>query len=577
MQQRKGTLAERIFFLILILPLGVAADVPPSSSVKGGESSQAEPFCPKERPVKWRNAQKIDGIKIQEERVCLPDNPYNIAAFVKGTNNITMPTLMKTRLAADSVIKRNDRDGDGDPDEIIIKLEIAELNGASPATAEPVHTFAVAPGIRPGFWVFAPKTRGMATKDEHSTEANPLLRTPSPVIRVEQGDTVKIVLENTHYFPHTIHLHGVDHPFVDTKGEGNDGVPQTSEDFVLPGGKRIYDIQPRQTGTMIYHCHVQTHTHLAMGLIGMFVVEENRPDNWVQTFNIGAGKVRHPSLAVREEFDQEYDLHYQAVDKELHRIIQTSNDPRVIAKRMNREYDLTEATEDYFLLNGRSFPYTLRESLLIVEPDQNVKIRILNAQGDLLAIHTHGHKATITHYDGIEQNPLAQITRDVFDMAPAQRLDLKLETTDDGLHNYGPGVWVFHDHVERGITTDGMNPGGNISAVVYKSFLDANDVPRVQGIDLAQYFTKEFYQRQRPVWQNIDEWDSLGEPQDQQVERETVSRKVPQQVTAPQTPTSKAPFRNLLIGLLLGLLAYILFANRNRGRELFCQYILGKG
>ncbi len=562
---RRKKIASLISVVPLFLALDVAADIPPPS-VSKARQTEKEPFCPPERPVEWRDAQKIDGVEIQEERVCLPDNPYAIAAFVKGTNNISMPTLMKTRLAADSVIKRNDRDGDGDPDEIVIKLEIAELNGASPDTTEPVHTFAIAPGIRPAFWVFAPKIRGMATKDEHSTEANPLLRVPSPTIRVEQGDTVRIVLENTHYFPHTIHLHGVDHPYVDGKGEGNDGVPQTSEGFVLPGEKRVYDITPRQPGTMIYHCHVQTHTHLAMGLIGMFVVEENRPNNWVQTFNIGAGKVRHPSKAVLEQYAQEYDLQYQAVDKDLHEIVQSSNDPRIIARRMNREYDLTDATEDYFLLNGRSFPYTLRESLIIVEPDQDIKLRMLNAQSGLLAVHTHGHKATITHYDGIEVNPAAQITRDVFDMAPAQRLDLKLTTTNDGLHNYGPGIWVFHDHVERGITTDGMNPGGNISAIVYKSYLGANDIPKVQGIDLGQYFSTGFYQRQIPVWQNLDEWNSLGEPGTQLAAEEAGKAAKPK----------RSPLRNLLIGLLLGFLAYVLFTNRERGRELFCQYVLGR-
>ncbi len=547
--------------------VSAAAYTPPPSSIKV-DRGEAEAFCPEGTPVKWRDAQTVDGIEIQEERVCNPDNPYDIATFVKGTNNVSMPTLMKTRLAADSVIKKNDRDGDGDPDEIIIKLEVAEINGASPDTTDPVHTFDVAPGIRPAFWVFAPKTRGMATKDEHSTEANPLLRTPSPVIRVEQGDTVKIVLENTHYFPHTIHLHGVDHPFVDGKGEGNDGVPQTSEDFVLPGGQRVYDITPRQPGTMIYHCHVQTHTHLAMGLIGMFVVEENRRNNWVQTFNIGAGKVRHPSKAVKSKFDQEYDLHYQAVDKELHSIVQSANDPRLIARRMNREYDLTDASEDYFLLNGRAFPYTLRESLIVVEPNQDVKIRMLNAQGELLAVHTHGHKATITHYDGIEHNPSAQITRDIFDLAPAQRVDLKLNTTNDGLHNYGPGIWVFHDHVERGITSDGMNPGGNISAIVYKSFLDPNDVPRIQGIDISQYFTKAFYQRQLPVWQGIDEWNSLGDPGYVESEGAEGAQAAAKTTIKP----SKSPVKNLIIGMLLGLLAYILFTNSKRAQQVLLRY-----
>lgn len=545
-----------------------AGDVAPPPSVKV-DKGEAEPFCPEGRPVEWRDAQVVDGVELQEERVCQPDSPYDVATFVKGTNNISMPTLMKTRLAADSIIKRNDLDGDGDPDEIIIKLEVAELNGASPDTLDPVHTFAIAPGLQPAFWVFAPKIRGMATKDEHSSEANPLLRTPSPVIRVEQGDKVKLVFENTHYFPHTIHLHGVDHPFVDEKGEGNDGVPQTSENFVLPGEQRTYEISPRQTGTMIYHCHVQTHTHLAMGLIGMFIVEENRPNNWVQTLNIGAGKVRHPSVAVKQAFDQEYDLHYQAVDKELHEIVQSANDPRLIARKMNREYDLTDATEDYFLLNGRAFPYTLRESLVIVEPDQNIKIRILNAQGELLAVHTHGHKATITHYDGIEHNPAAQITRDIYDLAPAQRLDLRLNTSNDGLHNYGPGVWVFHDHVERGITTDGMNPGGNIGAVVYKSFLDPNDVPRIQGIDISQYFTSKFYQRKLPVWQDIDEWNSLGEPalvESQQGPAPEESGKTT--VVKP----SQGPLKKLFIGLLLGLLAYVLFTNSQKAQRILLRY-----
>lgn len=94
-----------------------------------------------------------------------------------------------------------------------------------------------------------------------------------------------------------------------------------------------------------------------MGLQGIFVVEENRPNNWVQTFNVGGGQVRHPSVAVLEKYAREYDLHYQSVDKELHEVVaRSANDPRLIAKHMNMEYDTTEATDDYFMLNGRSFP-----------------------------------------------------------------------------------------------------------------------------------------------------------------------------------------------------------------------------
>jgi FtsP/CotA-like multicopper oxidase with cupredoxin domain len=104
----------------------------------------------------------------------------------------------------------------------------------------------------------------MSTNSLYELEANPLLRVPSPVIRVEQDDVVWIVLENTHYLPHSIHLHGIDHPFMDMSGTGNDGVAQTSNMDTMPGQSKTYVIKPRQPGTMYYHCHVQPHTHIQL-------------------------------------------------------------------------------------------------------------------------------------------------------------------------------------------------------------------------------------------------------------------------------------------------------------------------
>ena len=548
----------------------------PETAVVDIGKLKPEPACPPGIASDWRKAQTIDGVKIEESLRCRPDNPMMIAALVKGTNNVSMSTLMDTDLAADAITKKDDLDGDGDPDRIVIKLEVMELNGHSPDFKGLVPTFDIAPGVQPGMWVFAVKTRGMSTRSFASIKANPLLRAPSPVIRVEQGDIVSIVLENTHYFPHTIHLHGVDHPFVDSNGEGNDGVPQTSEALLMPGHRRTYDIRPRHPGTMAYHCHVQTHVHLAMGLVGMFIIEENKPNNWLQTLNIGAGQVRHPSVAVREKFDQEYDLHYHALDKELHNLIQDYNDPRLIARQMNRLYDITDSTEDYYTLNGRSFPYTLRESLITVEPGQKIKMHIFNSSGELLALHTHGHKATITHYDGVEHNPAAQITRDVYDIAPAQRIDLTLDTTNDGLHNYGEGVWIFHDHREKGITTDGMNPGGNVSAIVYKSYLNELGIPKVQGVDLAQYFTKEFYQGRLPLWQNADQWGTLGAVATDGgigVDPSTIKKPVSKGQVDDTAGQSGNGFSNFIVGLMFGILIYLLFAYRQQVEQIALQAV----
>lgn len=478
-----------------------ASDFRPLPASKPVRTVSNEEFCPPDI-AGWRKQQTIEKVDIARSDTCIADNPYAIAAFVRGTNNVSDHILHQSGLTPDSVEKYRDLDKDGDPDEIHIRLEVVELNGASPESEDPITQFPIAPGIKPGFWVFAPKHFGMATKNFESVEARALLRAPSPAIRIEQGDHVKITLENSHYMPHTIHFHGIDHPFVDAKGEGNDGVPIASEVPVLPGKARTYEMNPRNSGTKFYHCHVQPHVHVMMGLQGLFVIEENRPNNWLQTLNIGAGQLRAPSVASKESYDQEYDLHYMDIDSDLNNRIQIYNDARLITKSMHREYDITDATQDFFTLNGKSFPYTFQESLIITEPNQKIKLRVANGGRDSVALHTHGHNVTITHRDGNLSAPEARFTRDVVFISAAQRLDLDLVTTNDGVHSYGDGIWLFHDHQYQSVTTDGIGPGGHISAIVYKKYLQDNGWPKTLGVSWNPYFTAEYYRKERPIWES---------------------------------------------------------------------------
>jgi plastocyanin len=501
--------------------------------------------CSNEHPD-WRPAQVIEGVSIEAAPACEPDNPYDIVTSVKGTNNVSMATLMQTNFAQDALTMTDDLDHDGDPDVINIKLEVVELNGATPDGEFLINTFDIAPGIQPGLWVYAPKARGMALKNFNSVVANPMLRAPSPVIRVEQGDKVYITLENTHYLPHTIHLHGVDHPWVNSKGEDNDGM---EEHAVFPGKSHTYEIQPRHAGTMLYHCHVQTAQHFMMGLAGMFIVEENQPNNWLQTFNIGAGQVRHPSEAVKKSYNQEYDLHYQSVDKKLAKIIQDANDPRLIAERMSRDYNMTESFENYFMLNGHSFPYTLRDAMIIASDNEEIKLHIANLQRSAVAIHIHGHKATITALDGVEQPAAMQITRDVFDIAPAQRTDLNLQTKNDGLHSYGPGLWMFHDHVATGTTTDGMEPGGNMAILAYRYLLDEQGMPKMHDELFDQVFNKDYYAKKMAVWGEGAFAPLLGD-------------------AGLLTPNySRILLFGLATGLLIGLLVFIVLAYKRKQKQ----------
>ena len=136
----------------------------------------------------WRSAQTVDGIEIQAEDVCRPDNPNTVAAVTKGTNNVDPDVLMQSGLHPGAVRKHTDRDDDGDPDVVEMTLEVQGLNEAGGGAGGDD----IAPGIEPAFWVFAPKTRGMV---EEGSPAAANIRMPSPPLRVEAGDTVRAMLD----------------------------------------------------------------------------------------------------------------------------------------------------------------------------------------------------------------------------------------------------------------------------------------------------------------------------------------------------------------------------------------------
>src|SRR5690606_12710332 len=119
----------------------------------------------------------------------------------------------------------------------------------------------------------------------------------------------------------------------------------------------------------------------------------------------GAGHVRHRSRDSLQRFDDEYDLHYSDHDSRLGSVVQDSNSPDTIRQWINGGYNLQTADSDLYTLNGRSFPYTFRESLVVTRPDTLTRLRVLNAGSQGVALHTHGHKARVTHYDGVELEP----------------------------------------------------------------------------------------------------------------------------------------------------------------------------
>jgi manganese oxidase len=359
-----------------------------------------------------------------------------------------------------------DLDADGNPRQVHFRLEVDEIQ-------EEVY-----PGKFLTFWVFAPL--GQATASA--------ARLPSPTLRVQEGELVKITLYNTHYLPHTIHLHGLN------QSNAMDGDGMQHE--VQPGENFTYEFVARNPGTYFYHCHVQEDVHVPMGLAGMLIVEPRRPHNHFARLIPGAGRIYSMGKATRESYGSEYSLVYMDVDERLNHIPATYRDPREIEWRMHRDYDTTRRVSDIFLLNGRSFPFTLRDTPILVRSGEVTRLRVLNIGPSTIYLHSHGHHPTQTDLDGIPLPEGLRLTRDTFDVGPAQRIDLALRAGSDGLYASGPGVWMMHDHSAVASTNAGIYPGGNQTEIVYD---DAPDMMAGHAAHM-KYFDPKYYQGKVPVF-----------------------------------------------------------------------------
>ncbi|HSM79546.1 MAG TPA: multicopper oxidase domain-containing protein, partial [Bryobacteraceae bacterium] len=92
---------------------------------------------------------------------------------------------------------------------------------------------------------------------------------PGPAIEVEEGERIRIIVENRLPEATSMHWHGLEIPVE------MDGVPGVVQDPIPPGGKFTYEFQVRQNGTFFYHSHMPMQE--MMGMIGFLVVHPRTP------------------------------------------------------------------------------------------------------------------------------------------------------------------------------------------------------------------------------------------------------------------------------------------------------------
>lgn len=158
---------------------------------------------------------------------------------------------------------------------------------------------------------------------------------PGPLIRVTEGDLVRVHFWNNHTLPHTIHFHG-SHPF---QMDGDDNM------VVAPGEMTTYEWVAGPAGAFVYHCHVDTPVHIPMGLYGQFIVDPK------------GGWPGEPA------------------DKELFAVFSDWNPKH-------------NATAETYLFNGKAFPSTEQ---LQVETGDRVRVFMSSMSDFPVAGHLHGY------------------------------------------------------------------------------------------------------------------------------------------------------------------------------------------
>lgn len=169
---------------------------------------------------------------------------------------------------------------------------------------------------------------------------------PGPALTFDLNDSVYLHFHNLSPEGHTIHLHGLD---VDMM---NDGAPHTTGQ-VNTNDSTTYFFIPSHTGMYLYHCHVMSVHHVALGMSGMIAIR-NKPDTLL-LYNGGPG------------FNREYS--YLATD------FDTDWNANPV---FPGAFHLFKA--NYFMLNGKSGPAIVEDTTMVIKalPNDSIALHLGN-------------------------------------------------------------------------------------------------------------------------------------------------------------------------------------------------------
>jgi FtsP/CotA-like multicopper oxidase with cupredoxin domain len=194
---------------------------------------------------------------------------------------------------------------------------------------------------------------------------------PGPMLRVVEGDKVRVVLKNELPQSTALHFHGVLVP------NNMDGVPFVTQPPIKPGQSFTYEFTAKNPGSHMYHSHHNATKQVGLGQLGAFIIEPK-------------DKSKDPA------FDIEYTM--------------------ILNDQLGG-----------FTINGKGFPAT---EPVVAKMGQKLRIRYMN-EGQLIhPMHLHGLPQLVIAKDG--WNVPQPYFCDTLNVAPGERWDVIVDCTEPG-------------------------------------------------------------------------------------------------------------------------------------------------
>jgi CopA family copper-resistance protein len=249
---------------------------------------------------------------------------------------------------------------------------------------------------------------------------------PAPLIRLREGQKVRLHVENALDEESSIHWHGLLVPFQ------MDGVPGVSFPGIAPRSTFTYEFPVKQAGTYWYHSHSGLQEQ--MGLYGPIVIDPATPD--------AAGPVRehvillsdhsqlHPHTIFRKLKQQGGYFNYQK--QTLAGLLagrdQPAGERRAWGKMRMDPADIADVTASTYtyLVNGHG-PRDQWTGLFA--PGERVRLRLVNASAmTTFNVRLPGLAMTVVAADGLALRP---VTVDELQIAVAETYDVIVTPDDD--------------------------------------------------------------------------------------------------------------------------------------------------